>query len=319
MTNVVTETEESPPASTGPRGTPKRVVRIKHYGRWIAGAVLVGLLLAFVYAFANGQIDWSYVGRYLTAGAILNGLWMTVLISVLSMLIGLTLGVIFATLRLSPSPVSQFFAWLYIWVFRGTPVYLQLLLWFNLALVFPKIGFFGLFEARTVDVMTPFLAALLGLGVNQGSYLTELIRGGILSVDAGQTQAAQALGMGRMKIMRRIVLPQAMRVIVPPLGNEFIGLLKTSSLASAIAFQEILFRAQQIYFVNTMVMELLLVAAFWYLVVVSIFSSIQYYVERYFARGQAQQQKPSLVRHVTTSLVTIPRSFFGQRKAGRNS
>ncbi|UQN14653.1 amino acid ABC transporter permease [Gulosibacter sp. ACHW.36C] len=303
--------------SSGTRGTPKEVVRIKHWGRWVSGIILVGLLAALIYAFAVGKIDWSYVGQYLTAPAVLSGLWATVYISVLSMLIGIVLGIFFAILRLSPSPVSQFFAWLYIWFFRGTPVYLQLLLWFNLALVFPTIGFFGIFEARTVDVMTPFLAALLGLGVNQGSYLTELIRGGILSVDHGQTQAAQALGMGRIKILRRIVLPQAMRVIVPPLGNEFIGLLKTSSLASAIAFQEVLFRSQQIYFVNTMVMELLLVAAFWYLIVVSIFSIGQYYVERYFARGQAVQQKKGLIEHVTTSLVTLPRSFKGQRKVER--
>lgn len=304
--------------STSPPATPREVVRIRHYGRWIAAALLLAALAGLIVAFANGKIEWDVAARYLTAPAILNGLWMTVLMAVLSMIIGLALGIIFAIMRLSHNPVAQFFAWLYIWVFRGTPVYLQLLLWFNLALVFPSIGFFGLFEARTVDVMTPFLAALLGLGVNQGAYLTELIRGGILAVDHGQTQAAQALGLTRLRILRRIVLPQAMRVIVPPMGNEFIGLLKTTSLASAIAFQEILFRAQQIYFVNTMVMELLVVAAFWYLVVVSVFSIVQYYVERHFARGQAAQLPPTVLQHLRNQLRSIPRSVTGDRKVERN-
>ncbi len=273
-----------------------RVIPLRHYGRWISGVMVILLLTLIVRAFARGQIDWPVVREFFMATTLLKGLGNTLLITLFSMIMGLILGVIFAVMRLSKNPVTRTFAGFYIWLFRGTPVYLQLLIWFNLALVFPTIDL-GFWQGRMVDVMTPFFAALLGLGINEGAYMTEIVRGGILSVEQGQMDAASTLGMTRLMAMRRIVLPQAMRVIIPPMGNEFIGLLKTSSMASAIAYTELLHRAQLIYFVNAKVMELLIVAAGWYLIVVTILSLIQVFIESYFARGQSHAATPSLAEN----------------------
>ncbi|MFN8061586.1 MAG: amino acid ABC transporter permease [Gemmatimonadaceae bacterium] len=268
------------------------IVPLRHYGRWVAGAFVVGLVVLLVRAFARADIDWAVVREFFMAPVLIAGLGNALLITVLATTMGLVLGVAFAVMRLSRNPVTNAVAAAYIWLFRGTPVYLQLLIWFNLALVFPTVNL-GVYQANMVDVMTPFLAALLGLGINEGAYMTEIVRGGILSVDRGQLDAASALGMTRLLAMRRIVLPQALRVVVPPIGNEFIGLLKTSSMASAIAFSELLQRSQQIYFVNGKVIELLIVAAGWYLIVVTIFSVVQSQVERLVARGQGHDEPPS--------------------------
>lgn len=277
------------------------IVPLRHYGRWISGALVLIILALIVRAFAQGQIDWSIVGHFFTAPVLIKGLGNTVLITVLSMMMGLALGVVFAIMRLSQNPVNNAVASGYIWLFRGTPVYLQLLIWFNLALVFPTV-YLGFYEGRMVDVMTPFLASLLGLGINEGAYMTEIVRGGILSVDHGQLEAASSLGMTRLMAMRRIVLPQAMRVIVPSIGNEFIGLLKTSSMASTIAFAELLHRAQLIYFVNGKVIELLIVAAGWYMIVVTFFTFFQSRVERYFARGQNHEPPPMFLQGLWRNL-----------------
>lgn len=256
-----------------------------HWGRWLAAALIVLVLIALVRAFAHGQIEWSYVGRFLTVPVILSGIANTVVMAVLAMALGIVLGVVAAIMRLSPNPVLAITAAGYTWLFRGTPLILQLLLWFNLALVFPTIGIPGIWSARAVDVMTPFVAALLGLGINQGAYTSEVIRAGILSVDAGQYEAAQAIGMGRLRALRRIILPQAMRVVIPPLANEFIGLVKATSLASVIQYPEVLHNAENIYYANSRVIELLIVAGLWYLLVVSVLTPLQMLVERRFARG----------------------------------
>jgi len=208
---------------------------------------------------------------------------------------------VFAVMRMSQNPVTNAVAGLYIWFFRGTPVLLQLLLWFNLALVFPTVNLV-FWHGDMVDIMTPFLAALLGLGINEGAYMTEIVRGGILSVDRGQTEAALTIGMSHTGTMGRVVLPQAMRVITPTMGNEFIGLLKNSSLAAVIAYAELLRAAQKIYFVNYKVMELLIVAAAWYLIVVSIFTIGQMYLERYFGRGQSHETHVPWTRRFLSTL-----------------
>ncbi|MCB8877558.1 amino acid ABC transporter permease [Acidisoma silvae] len=261
------------------------VARRTYYGRWFAAAVIILVLLALARAFAHGQIAWGVVGTFLTVPVILTGLVNTLVMSVLAMALGTVLGVVAAVMRLSPNPVLSGSSAFYVWLFRGTPVILQLLLWFNLALVFPTIGIPGIWSGRAVDIMTPFLSALLGLGINQGAYTSEIVRAGILSVDAGQHEAAQAIGMGRIATLRRIILPQAMRVVIPPLGNEFISMIKTTSLASVIQYPEILHNAENIYYANSRVIELLIVAGFWYLVVVSILSPLQHLLERRFARG----------------------------------
>ena len=286
-------------------GDPDQIVPLRHYGRWVSGAVVLALLALIVRAFAQGQIDWPVVKEFFFSPVLVKGLGNTLLITVLAIVMGLALGVVFAVMRLSRNPVTNTVANAYIWLFRGTPVYLQLLIWFNLALVFPTVNL-GFWKARMVDVMTPFLAALLGLGINEGAYMTEIVRGGILSVDRGQLEAAATLGMPRL---------QAMRVIIPPIGNEFIGLLKTSSMASTIAFTEILHRAQLIYFVNAKVIELLIVAAGWYMIVVTLFTFIQIQVEKRFARGQGHEPPPtwlqSLWRNLLTHRAVVPGAASG--------
>ncbi|MDX0258084.1 ABC transporter permease subunit [Sinorhizobium meliloti] len=262
-----------------------KLVPKRHIGRMIvAGGVLL-LFAGLVRAFSVGQIEWSYVRDFLFAPAILVGLYNTLLMTVAAMGLGIVLGVVIAIMRISGNPVLSSIAIGYIWVFRGAPALLQLMLWFNLALIFPTLGIPGLFEFRTVDVMTPFVAAVLGLGISQGTYTSEVVRSGLLSVDSGQYEAARTIGMTQMMMLRRIVLPQAMRVMVPPVGNEVIGMVKLTSLASVIQYSEILHNAQIIYFANTRVLELLLVASFWYLLVVSVLSIGQHYIERYFGRG----------------------------------
>ena len=260
-------------------------VHRRHWGRYIASAMILAMVVYIGLAFAHGQIEWRYVARFLTAKSILTGLVNTIVMTVLAMALGVALGVITAIMRLSTNPVLQTVAQAYVWLFRGTPIILQLLLWFNLALVFPSIGVPGLFEFRTVDVMTPFLAALLGLGINQGAYTSEVVRAGLLSVDTGQYEAAKSIGMPRLQALRRVILPQAMRVIVPPIGNELVGMVKLTSLASVIQYAEMLHNAENIYYANARVIELLMVAGIWYLVVVTVLSFMQSRVERFYARG----------------------------------
>jgi polar amino acid transport system permease protein len=260
-------------------------VRRRYWGRYAASAAIVVVIGYVVAAFAHGQIEWQTVGRFLTARTILWGLGNTIVMTILAMALGIALGVITAVMRLSSNPVLSTISQGYVWLFRGTPVILQLLLWFNLALVFPTIGIPGMFTLRTVDVMTPFLAAILGLGINQGAYTSEVVRAGLLSVDTGQYEAAKSIGMPRLQALRRIILPQAMRVIVPPIGNELVSMVKLTSLASVIQYAEMLHNAQNIYYANGRVIELLIVAAIWYLVVVTVLSFLQTRVERRYARG----------------------------------
>ncbi|MGZ2378195.1 polar amino acid transport system permease protein [Sinorhizobium medicae] len=262
-----------------------KLVPKRHIGRMVAAGIVLLLLAGLVRAFSVGQIEWSYVRDFLFAPAILAGLYNTLLMTIAAMGVGIVLGVVIAIMRISGNPVLSSIAIGYVWVFRGAPALLQLMLWFNLALIFPTLGIPGLFEFRTVDVMTPFVAAVLGLGLSQGAYTSEVVRSGLLSVDSGQYEAARTIGMTQMMMLRRIVLPQAMRVMVPPVGNEVIGMVKLTSLASVIQYSEILHNAQIIYFANTRVLELLLVASFWYLLVVSVLSVGQHYIERYFGRG----------------------------------
>ena len=263
-----------------------KVVPRRYYGRWLSAALILLALGFVVHAFAHGQIEWAVVAKFMTAKVILQGLLNTILMTIYAMVVGIVLGVVFAVMVMSPNKLLKAVATFYIWFFRGTPLLLQMLLWFNLALVFPTMGIPGWFEARTVDIITPFVASLLGLGIGQGAYTAEVVRGGILSVDTGQTEAAKAIGMTRLTTLRRIVLPQAMRVIIPPVGNEVISMVKLTSVASVIQYAEILRNAQTIYYANARVIELLIVAAGWYLLVVTILQVGQYFLERHFAKGR---------------------------------
>jgi polar amino acid transport system permease protein len=292
------------PVVVGDTGQPESmpVVPIRHYGRWLSALVVLGLLALLIRAFAASDIDYSLTMDFLTQENIVRGALNTVLISVTAQALGIGLGVLAAVMRLSRNPVTSGVAWLYIWFFRGTPVLVQLLIWYNLSLVFPVLSLPGVGEWPTNSVMTPFLAALLGLGINEGAYMAEIVRAGIGSVDEGQTEAAQALGMKPSRTMRRIVLPQAMRVIVPPTGNEFINMLKTSSLAYAIQYPELLQSAVRIYSNNLAVIELLFTISVHYLVLTSIFSVVQHFVEQRFARGTRGASRPTLLRRIGHNL-----------------
>jgi polar amino acid transport system permease protein len=261
-----------------------KAIPVRHWGRWLSGVVVVAVLGMLVYAFAQGDINWDTVGDFVFDDRIIKGAVNTVIISVLSMIIGLVLGVVFAVMRLSKNPVTGAVAWLYIWLFRGTPVYVQLLLWFNLALIFPILNI-GFYKDEMVDVMTPFAVALLGLGLNEGAYMAEIVRAGIRSVDPGQREAAEALGMSHRQVLRRVVLPQAMRVIIPPTGNQFISMLKTTSMVSVIAGAELLTVSQRIYLGNFEVIAMLIVASIWYIVLTTIASVGQHFIEKRFERG----------------------------------
>ncbi|MGW6877376.1 amino acid ABC transporter permease [Streptomyces xanthophaeus] len=278
----------TPPAGPGASGIPYEAIKaipVRHYGRWISAVVVAVLLAWLVYAFSQGKVIWGTVGDKLFDPSVIAGLGNTIIISVSSMALGLVLGILFAVMRLSNNPVTSFVSWLYIWFFRGTPVYVQLLVWFSLPLIFQYINLGPIYKNETVDVMTPFMVALLGLGLNEGAYMAEIVRAGIQSVDEGQSEASHALGMTRTQTMRRVVLPQAMRVIIPPTGNEFINMLKTSSLVSAVQYTELLRASSNIGSTAGAVIEMYFVASIWYLALTSVFSVGQYYLERRYARG----------------------------------
>lgn len=263
----------------------------RHPGRWLGlaivavlGAMLVNTLLT------NPRFEWDVVGQYFTSQSIILGVRRTIDLTVITMIIAVVLGIVLAVLRLSPNPILSGASWLFVWFFRGTPLLVQLLVWYNLAALYPNLSvgipFGPEFMQLDVNVLiTPYLAAVLGLSLNESAYMAEIVRAGILSVDQGQTEAAQALGMSRLRTMRRVILPQAMRVIIPPLGNDTINMLKMTSLVSVIAVPELLFASQMIYSRTFQTIPLLLVACIWYLIVVSLLSIVQYYIERRFARG----------------------------------
>jgi polar amino acid transport system permease protein len=289
-------TVSDPIASSG-RSRPEaiRAIPLRHPWRWVFAVVVIALAADALYTFAAAPgLDWRVVGQFLFFPQILRGILVTLELTVIAMVIGVTLGVVLAVMRLSVNPVVSTVSWFYIWFFRGTPVLVQLFFWYNLALILPHLQVGIPFThiqwvGTTNQIVSPFLAAILGLGLNEAAYMSEVVRAGIISVDHGQTEAAQALGMTRVAVMRRIVLPQAMRVILPPTGNETISMLKTSSLAYITTVAELFYVQTEISNANFSVVELLVVASIWYLVMTSILTFGQYYLERYFARGSARQ------------------------------
>jgi polar amino acid transport system permease protein len=272
-----------------------RAVPVRRPGRWVAAAIVVLIAVAVIHSVAsNPRFEWHVVGDYLFDERILEGLRVTIELTAIAMAIGIVLGVVLAVMRLSPNPLVSGGSWFYIWFFRGTPVLVQLLFWYNIAALYPKIDLgipFGpaFIHADANSLITPFTAAILGLGLNEGAYMAEIVRAGIISVPEGQSDAAQSLGMTRLQTMRRIVLPQAMRVIIPPTGNETISMLKTSSLASVIVVGELLYAAQNIYSVNFKTIQLLIVASIWYIVCTSILYVGQFYLERHYGRGATRE------------------------------
>jgi len=268
-----------------------RAVPVRHPGRWVAVAVLLLLVAMLVHSLlANPRFEWPVVFHWFTSDRLLAGLVRTLELTVIAMAIGIVIGVVLAIMRLSPNSLVSGAAWFYIWLFRGTPVYVQLLFWGYISALYPKLALgvpFGphLLSFSANSVITPFVAAILGLGLNEGAYMAEIVRAGILAVNEGQTEAAAALGMRRLMIMRVVVLPQAMRVVIPPTGNETISMLKLTSLVSILAVPELLYAAQLVYSVNYKTIPLLISASIWYLIVTTVLSIGQYYIERRFGRG----------------------------------
>ncbi len=238
----------------------------------------------------NPKWRWDLVWHYVFTAQVLKGLWLTIWLTVVSMIIGVVLGIVLAVMRLSPNPVLKSVAWGYIWLFRGTPVLVQIVFWTFLAQLYRTISLgipfgkeFLFWDTNTLISITT--GCILGLGLNEGAYMAEIVRAGIMSVDRGQTEAAEALGMNRVTLMRRIVLPQAMRIIVPPTGNETISMLKTTSLVALVGVYDLFGTVQLIYGSNFQQVPLLVVASIWYLVVTSIMSVGQYFLEKRFGRG----------------------------------
>ncbi len=272
---------------------PIQAVPVRHPGRWVAVAVIAVLVAMLVHSFlTNPNFEWDVVAQYLFSEPVLRGLRNTLILTVLSMAIGIIGGVLLAVMRLSPNPVLAGAAAVYIWLFRGTPLITQLIFWNFLASLYPRLGLgipFGptFVSVDTNAVISVFAASLLGLGLNEAAYMAEIVRGGIQSVDAGQSEAAGALGLSRTQTLGRIVLPQAMRVIVPPTGNETISMLKTTSLVVVIAYFELTVAVQTIYSRTFQTIPLLIVAALWYLALTSVLSVGQMFIERRFGRGFA--------------------------------
>lgn len=289
-----------------------KAIPVRHWGQWVSAVVVLVLVAWLIYSVAtNDNIQWPLVRQYLFDNAVMRGLWVTVWLTIASMVLGIVLGILLAVMRLSHNRVLSTVSWFYIWLFRGTPVLVQLLIWFNLALFFPKIGF-GPISTETNALIKPLVAALLALALNEAAYMAEVVRGGILSVDHGQYEAASALGMSRGRTMRRIVLPQAMRVIIPPTGNETITMLKTTSLVLVVGAGDLLSRTSAIGARDFTTIEMLFVASFWYVVLTSVASYGQYHLERRFARGIAGAP-PRKALHRTLSNLLPGRVSGGAR------
>ncbi|MEE3852567.1 amino acid ABC transporter permease [Gordonia sp. LSe1-13] len=275
---------------------PIKAVPLRHPGQWAAAAVVLVLVVLFVYGAAtNSAYAWDTYARYLFDTRILSGMWYTLVLTVLAMIIAIVLGVVLAVMRLSSNPVLRYTSWVYLWVFRGTPVYVQLVFWGLFPSIYKQIDLgipfvvqFAHFDMQAL--YSAFIFAMIGLALNEAAYMAEIVRAGVSSVGEGQMEASVALGMSWSLAMRRTVLPQAMRVIIPPTGNEVISMLKTTSLVAAVPFTgELYGRARDISGVNFEPIPLLLVASSWYLAITSILMVGQYYLERYYSKGASRQ------------------------------
>ncbi|MER7884880.1 amino acid ABC transporter permease [Streptomyces fimicarius] len=260
-----------------------RIVPVRRTGRWAAAVVVLVLLaLALNSVVRNDAFQWDVALSYFATVPVLRGLWLTLWLTAVVMVLGFALGALLAVLRLSGNPVLQAVSWGYVWLFRSTPILVQLLFWFNIGALYPQI-----LGVSTVSLLGPVTIAVIGLTLHEAAYAAEVVRGGILSVERGQVEAAQSLGLGPWRRFRRIVLPQAMRSIVPPAGNMLIGTLKGTSIVSIIAVQDLLYSVQLVYHRTYQVIPLLLVATVWYALVTTLLSIGQRSVERYYARGSA--------------------------------
>lgn len=264
----------------------------RNYGRLLAGGIACLLALQFGWMLlTNKNFEWSVVGQYLTEKTVLHGLLVTLALTLVAMAIGVAIGLVLAIFRISDNPFLRSFSGLFVWLFRGLPLLVQLLFWYNLSTLFPTLSLgipFGPTFAtwNTNDLITPLTAAIIGLALNEAAYMAEIIRAGLISVDARQTETAMAFGMTRTRALRRIVIPQAMRSIVPPTGNQLISMVKATSVVSVIAMGDLLHAVQNIYNANFQVIPLLMVAVVWYLLITTVLNLGQNAIEKHYARGE---------------------------------
>jgi polar amino acid transport system permease protein len=314
------------------------VVPVRHVSRWVGWAFLalfVAMLVHTIFSKIpqscalvggkyrcskyNWRFGWNQVFHYFTNGQVLKGLVVTLELTVLAMIIGIVLGIVVAIMRLSHSRLLSGAAWSYTWAFRGTPVYVQILFWGFIGFLFPYLSigipfthvYLVHFHAKSVFI--PFNAAVVALGLNEGAYFSEIVRSGLIAVDEGQTEAATSLGMSRSQTLRNVVLPQAMRVIIPPTGNEVISMLKTTSLVVAIAVVDLLGAVTNIYEQTYQIMSMLILASLWYLIVSTILSIGQFYLERYFARGALRTPPPTPMQRIRRDLRGIASKYRTKR------
>ncbi len=268
-----------------------KIVPARHPATWVAAVVVAVLVAMAGHALVtNRAFDWPTFARFVFQKSILEAVALTLELTLFGVVAGFLLGTVLAVMRISRNPLLRAVSWTYTWIFRSVPLILQLLFWYNLAILYNEISFgvpFGpsFFSVGTMSLIPPFFAAGLGLALHQGAYAAEIVRAGFLSVDAGQREAAAALGIPAGRQFRRIVLPQALRTIVPTAANEIIGLLKATSQVYVMALPELFYQVQVIYTRSGRVIPLLLVATAWYLALTTVLSVGQYYVERRLGRG----------------------------------
>ncbi|WIM18562.1 amino acid ABC transporter permease [Microbacterium sp. zg-B185] len=292
-----------PPALDGV--TDYRIIGRPRPLMWVATAVVIALAAMVLHSIVtNPRFEWDVVATYFFSTSVLNGLWKTIELTVVSMVIGIVIGLVIALMRISSSRVLNAVAGVYVWFFRGTPLLVQLVLLYNISALYPSISIgipFGptFFEGSVNQIVTPYVVAVAALALNEAAYMAEIIRGGLLSVDHGQLEASRALGMSGSRAMRRIVLPQAMRFIIPPTGNEVLSLLKSTSLVSVIALPELLYSVQVVYSRTFETIPLLMVATIWYLIVTSILMVGQQLLERFYARGSSRASGAGSLQRLT--------------------
>jgi polar amino acid transport system permease protein len=320
------------------------VVPVRHVGRWVGSAVALLFVAMLVHTLlsrvATGQVrcatiagvrrchavmDWRFgwheVGQYFTSREIVHGLFLTIEITVIAMVIGICLGVLIAIMRISHSRLLSSTAWTYTWFFRGTPVFVQILFWFNIGYLYHSLTI-GLpflnvtfLHIAVNSTFTPLVSGIVALSLNEGAYMSEIARAGLLAVDEGQIEAATSIGMTRRQTLRLVILPQAMRVILPPTGNEVISMLKTSSLVSSAGVIELLGAASNISAANYETMQLLIVASLWYLIVTTVLSIGQYYLERHFSRGALRTPPPTPMQRLRKDVRGVLAKFRTPRGA----
>lgn len=299
-----------------------RIIGKKYIGRWISALIVLLILLAMGNSMlSNPRFEWSVIAENFTGPSIVQGVLMTLQLTAISVILGFAGGTILALMRLSSNPVLVAVSWGYTWFFRGVPMLVQLFLWYNIAALYPNISLSlpwvgEIWSASANSLISPFSAAVIALVMHQSAYAAEIIRAGIQSVGTGQVEAARALGYRPAQIFLHTILPQAMRAILPPAGNEVIGQLKTTAVVSVISLQDVLFSAQIIYQRTYEVIPLLLVATLWYLLLTSLLSVIQYYVERHFSRSSHRKVKRKAGKASASGAVSSPSISAGEASHG---